>query len=53
MRAFKVTIRQAGRVIRVAALARCSVDALVCFLDSLDSGAPFSICVREMRHGEI
>lgn len=52
MRAFNVTIRQAGRVIRFAALGRCSCDVLRCCLDCLGDGEPFSVCVRGVRHGQ-
>ncbi|MCU0988013.1 MAG: hypothetical protein MUE63_00095 [Xanthomonadales bacterium] len=52
MRAFNVTIRQAGRVIRFAALARCSCDVLASCLECIADGEAFSICVRGCRHAQ-
>jgi len=52
MRAFNVTIRQSGRVIRFAALGRCSCDVLMRCLECLDDGLPFSVCVKGGRHGQ-
>ncbi len=52
MRAFHVTIRQAGRVIRFAALGHCSCDVLCAYLDRLDGGLPFTVCVLGVRHGQ-
>lgn len=51
MRAFTVTIRQAGRKLRFSAIARCSMDALVCCLDCLDADQPFSACVNCVKGG--